>query len=104
MTHHTTLCERIGKMTLLWMLILSPLTMSAQNDSDSLGVYAVTDGQIKKMEIIGYEDVKTDRVLASTFTLGFVGLKGRYVFAGRTSPHHFRKQAHFRMYFRKLAI
>ena len=86
---------------LLCVLVLTPLTMMAQNGSDSLGVYAVTDGQIRKMAIIGYEDVKTDHVLASTFTLGFVGLKGRYVFAGRTSPHHFQKRAHFRMFFRQ---
>ncbi len=88
------------RMLLLFVLML-PLAMSAQNSTDSLGVYAVTDSQVRKMEIIAFEDVKTDNVLASTFTLGFVGLKGRYVFEGKTSPHHFQKRAHFRMFFRQ---
>ena len=54
------------------------------------------------MSIIRYHDVVADNVLPSTFTIGLAEMKARYQFLGTTSPNRFRKQAHLRMYFRKL--
>ena len=89
-------------LSLLGGLIITIAASAQQPPGDSIGVYACLDEGIQKMNIIRYHDVVADNVLPSTFTIGLAEMKARYQFLGTTSPNRFRKQAHLRMYFRKL--
>jgi hypothetical protein len=89
-------------LSLLGGLIITIAASAQQPPGDSIGVYACLDEGIQKMSIIRYHDVVADNVLPSTFTIGLAEMKARYQFLGATSPNHFRRQAHLRMYFRQL--
>ena len=89
-------------LSLLGGLIITIAASAQQPPGDSIGVYACLDEGIQKMSIIRYHDVVADNVLPSTFTIGLAEMKARYQFLGTTSPNRFRRQAHLRMYFRKL--
>ena len=89
-------------LSLLGGLIITIAASAQQPPGDSIGVYACLDNGIQKMSIIRYHDVVADNVLPSTFTIGLAEMKARYQFLGTTSPNRFRRQAHLRMYFRKL--
>lgn len=89
-------------LSLLGGLIITIAASAQQPPGDSIGVYACLDEGIQKMSIIRYHDVVADNVLPSTFTIGLAEMKARYQFLGTTSPNHFRRQAHLRMYFRQL--
>lgn len=89
-------------LSLLGGLVITIAASAQQPPGDSIGVYACLDEGIQKMSIIRYHDVVADNVLPSTFTIGLAEMKARYQFIGTTSPNRFRKQAHLRMYFRKL--
>lgn len=89
-------------LSLLGGLIITIAASAQQPPGDSIGVYACLDEGIQKMSIIRYHDVVADNVLPSTFTIGLAEMKARYQFLGTTSPNRFRKQAHLRMFFRKL--
>ena len=89
-------------LSLLGGLIITIAASAQQPPGDSIGVYACLDEGIQKMSIIRYHDVVADNVLPSTFTIGLAEMKARYQFLGATSPNHFRRQAHLRMYCRNL--
>lgn len=76
---------------LLLAIIGNAVTASAQTASDSIGLYAVIDGHFSPVDIINYRNIKVSP--------GFYSAKSKLEFDGATSPHHFKGEAHFRIYF-----
>ena len=74
------------------IVLLSCLSSSAQVQSDSIGIFAVHDGQHVRMERITHQMIKT-----SGFAL--TGMRSKLEFKGATSPNQFKGSARFMMYF-----
>ena len=73
--------------------------VTAQVPADSVGVFAVMDGQYVRMERITHNAIKGSGGLGAAFSFGIAKVKAKMQFKGATSPHQFQGKACFRMYF-----
>lgn len=76
---------------LIVVLFVGFLRLNAQATTDSIGVYAITDNSIEAVDPITYTSMKVKP--------GFMSAKAKLEFAGKTSPHHFKDVAKFRVFF-----
>lgn len=75
------------------------LTTTAQVPADSVGIFAVYDNQITRMDRITHIAIKGSGGLASAVTFGVAKIKAKLQFKGATSQNQFHDTAKFRMYF-----
>jgi len=80
-------------------LVLVCLMATAQVPSDSVGIFALMDGQAVRINKISHNAIKGTGGLASMATMGLAKIKSKMQFKGATSPNHFKGTATFRMYF-----
>ena len=73
--------------------------VTAQVPADSVGVFAVMDGQYVRMERITHNAIKRSGGIGAAFSFGLAKVKAKMQFKGETSPHQFQGEARFRMYF-----
>ncbi len=78
---------------------LAYMAANAQVPADSVGIFALVDGQTVRMDKITYNAIKGSGGLASAATFGMAKIKSKLQFKGNTSPNHFKGTATFRMYF-----
>lgn len=79
------------KVFLIIALCACALQLKAQTPTDSIGVYAIDGGKITPVELINYTGAQISR--------GFMSAKAKLEFNGKTSSHHFKGTAKFRIYF-----
>ena len=87
------------KHILTLLLLLIAFTAKGQNPTDSIGLWAVHDGNMKRMEKITFQKVKGSGGLGSAFSFGLAKIKAKMEFKGATSEHIFEGTAKFRMIF-----
>lgn len=79
------------KLFILIALCVCALQSKAQTPTDSIGVYAIDGSTITPVELINHTGTQISR--------GFMSAKAKLEFSGKTSPHHFKGTAKFRIYF-----
>lgn len=79
------------KHILYLILLLMGISAQAQTPADSIGIYAVKDGSVTKMQPITYKGTKISR--------GFASAKAKLEFDGSTAATKFQGTAVFRLYF-----
>jgi len=84
---------------LFTLLILFTLPNAAQVPTDSVGLFAVRENQINRVDRITHVAVKGSGGLASIATFGVAKIKAKLEFKGVTSQNQFEGVAKFRMYF-----
>lgn len=72
-------------------LTLANLTAYAQVPTDSVGIFAIVDNQVVRMDKISHQAIKG--------SVGIAKVKSKLQYKGNTSPTHFKGTATFRMYF-----
>lgn len=78
---------------------ISQASKAYMNAGDTVGIYAILDGNKQLMEPIKYVGMKTN-ALGSALTYGIAKTKLKLIFSGSTSPYLFsNNKAHFRFYF-----
>lgn len=68
-------------------------------DTDSIGIYALQDGQYVRITRLNYDKVKASGGLASAFTMGIAPIRSKFSFRGNTSSNVTKSPAKFRFYF-----
>ena len=79
----------MNRLLLLFVLTLANLTANAQ--TDSVGIFAIRDNQAIRIDRITHNAIKG--------SVGFAKVKSKLQFKNNTSPNHFKGTATFRMYF-----
>lgn len=79
------------KVFLIIALSVCALKLVAQTPTDSIGVYAINGNSVTPVELINYKSTKISK--------GFMSAKAKLEFSGKTSPHHFKGVAKFKIYF-----
>ncbi len=70
-----------------------------QIPADSVGVWAISDNSLSRIDRITHRSVKGSGGLASMATLGISKIKAKLEFKGATSEHAFSNTASLRVYF-----
>ena len=81
------------------IVLLTSISAFPQASADSVGLFAIKDGQTVRIDRITHQSIKGSGGLASAFTLGMAKIKSKLEYKGATSPHHFKGTARFLMYF-----
>jgi hypothetical protein len=79
------------KHILYLIALLWGISAQAQTPTDSIGIYAVKDGSITKMQPVSYKGTKISR--------GFASAKAKLEFDGSAAATKFNGTAVFRLYF-----
>ena len=64
---------------------------AAYAQTDSIGVYSVTEAGVRRVEVVNYTQTKISNAVLSG--------KAKLMFSGATSPNHFTGSATFRLYY-----
>lgn len=83
----------------LFLLGIFPILSYAQTSSDSIGIYAIHDFEVTRVEKITHQRVKGTGALGAAFSFGISKIKAKLEFKGSTSSNVFRNTAKFRIYF-----
>lgn len=81
------------------LLAIIPLFIYAQTPTDSVGLFAVYDTGLVRVEKITHSKVKGSGGLGSALTMGVAKIKAKLEFSGITSNTKFNGMAKFRFYF-----
>ena len=74
-------------------------SVNAQTPTDSVGLFAIHDGVVSRIDKITHTGIKGSGGLASMATFGVAKIKSKLEFKGDTSEHQFEGTATLRMYF-----
>lgn len=87
------------KKIFVMLLLCLPLFAIAQVPTDSVGLFAVHDTQLVRMDKITHQKIKGSGGLGAALTMGVAKVKAKLEFKGATSDNHFTNEAKFRFYF-----
>lgn len=80
-------------LTLLFLLVA--FAAKGQNPADSVGLWAIHDGNMNRIEKITFQKVKGSGGLGSAFSFGLAKIKAKMEFKGATSENTFEGIAKF---------
>lgn len=78
---------------------LLAISFNAFAQSDSIGVFAVNDGAISRIEKLTHSSIKGSGGVGSALSFGIAKVKSKLEFKGKTSEHVFDGSATLRLYF-----
>lgn len=85
---------------ILWAVFLfTSITVKAQMATDSVGIWAINNDTIYRINRIVHQKIKTNGGVSSAFTMGVAKIKSKLEFKGASSDNQFNKIAKFRLYF-----
>ena len=87
------------KLIISLFIVTLTLDVKAQAPADSVGIWAIHNGEATRIEKVTHQAIKGSGGLASMATFGVAKIKSKLVFKNATSPHQFDGTATMRIYF-----